>query len=243
MNTKIISVIVPAFNEEKAIFCTVKEIIQVLHELATKKYEIIVIDDGSIDQTYAQIKDLAQKFKGKVKTITYHPNMGKGYAIREGALIAEGEYIFYIDADLEIHPNQIKGFLELMQKTGADAIVGSKTTKGSQVKLPFKRKILSKGYYSLLKLLFHLPITDTQTGFKLFKKKALKECILKTTINRYAFDLELLSILNIHNYKIVESPILINHSRLRRIKFKDIFSIFKDTLSIFIRIYITKSYF
>ena len=88
-----------------------------------------------------------------------------------------------------------------------------------------------------------LPIQDTQTGFKLFKSNPLKECIKKTIINEYAFDLELLVILNKKGYKIVGYPVEVTQSRLAgRIGQRDIFKVFKDTMAIFYRLYFKKIY-
>jgi len=147
-----------------------------------------------------------------------------------------------MDADLEIHPKQVVSFLDLLKQSGADAVIGSKTVKGSLVKVPLKRKIISAGYYSLLKLLFRLPVTDTQTGFKLFKKQALKNCINKTHIRGYSFDLELMVIMNIHKYKIIESPVKIDQLRLRRISLMDALPMLKDTIIVFKRCYFNRSY-
>lgn len=239
---KIISVIVPAYNEEETIIRKIKETIKTLESYKSLDYEIIIIDDGSTDDTYNLVKEFSQKFNEKIRAETYQPNQGKGNALKRGTLLAKGDYILYMDADLDIHPDQTIGFLKLLEESGADAVVGSKTIKGSKAKVPLKRKILSGGYYFLVKLLFSLPVTDTQTGFKLFRKRALAECISRTSISGYAFDLELLAVLNAKKYKTIEGPVKINQSRMRRINLRDVFLIFRDTILIFTRFYITKSY-
>ena len=207
MQKKLISVIIPAYNEEKTIIATIKETIKVINNIDGLNYELIIIDDGSIDNTSAIVKQLASKLAYNIKVESYFPNKGKGFALKKGALVARGDYILFLDADLEIHPDHLLIFLNLLKKSKADVVIGSKTAKGSVVKVPLKRKIISNGYYYLLKLLFRLPVTDTQTGFKLFKKQPLKDCIQKTSINGYSFDLELMVIMNIHKYKIIENPV------------------------------------
>ncbi len=242
MNKKLISVIIPAYNEEKTIIATIKETIKVINKINGLNYEIIIVDDGSIDNTCALVKQLVSKLAYNIKIESYFPNKGKGFALKKGVLVARGDYILFLDADLEIHPNQLLFFLNLLKQSKADAVIGSKTAKGAEVRAPLKRKIISIGYFFLLKILFRLPITDTQTGFKLFKNQALNNSIQKTYINGYAFDLELMVIMNIHNCKIIESPIKVNQLRLRRINLTNAFPMLIDTLAVFRRYYFTKSY-
>jgi len=148
-----------------------------------------------------------------------------------------------MDADLDLHPRQLKYFLNEMKKTNADAVIGSKKAKDSKVNYSLKRRILSDGYYYFVKILFGLPVKDTQTGFKLFKSKPLKECIKKVKVNKYAFDLELLIVFHKKGYKIVEYPVEVTQSRLAgRIGQKDVLSIFKDTIAIFYRLYFRRFY-
>jgi hypothetical protein len=133
--------------------------------------------------------------------------------------------------------------LKRMRETGADAVIGSKMERDSILNYPATRKFLSKGYYFLIRVLFKLPFKDTQTGIKLFKYEALKSCILKINVNRYAFDLELLVLMNKKGYKIVESPIYLKTKRRHgRIGIRDVFTVFFDTIAIFYRLYLKRSY-
>jgi len=242
MNKKLISVIIPAYNEEKTIIATIKETIKVINNIKGLNYELIIVDDGSIDNTCATVKQLAYQSSYNIKVESYFPNKGKGFALKKGALAARGDYVLFLDADLEIHPDHLLIFLDLLKHSRADAVIGSKIARGSVVKVPLKRKIISSGYYFLLKLLFRLPVTDTQTGFKLFKNPALSNCIQKTSINGYVFDLELLVIMKIHKYKVMESPIKVDELRLRRISIIDSLPMLKDTFVVFKRYYFTRSY-
>ncbi len=242
MKKKLLSVIIPAYNEEKTIVETIKETIKTIKNIKSLDFELIIVDDGSIDNTYAVVKEIADQSAYNIKVVSHSPNKGKGFALKKGALAAGGDYVLFMDADLEIHPDQLVSFLDLLKQSGADAVIGSKTVKGSVVKVPLKRKIISAGYYFLLKLLFRLPVTDTQTGFKLFKKHPLVDCIQKTSISGYTLDLELMVIMNIHKYKIIERPIRIDQLRLRRIILMDSLPILKDTIAVFKRCYFTRSY-
>ena len=236
-----VSVIIPAYNEEERITQTLLETIKVLKSLKGMDHEIIIVDDGSTDRTYAALKKFQNEF-GEIQIVSYQPNTGKGNALKRGALKASGDYILFMDADLDLHPAHIKDFLKLMKASAADAVIGSKTIEGSEVTVSFKRKFLSKGYYYLIKFLFKLPVTDTQTGFKLFKSRPLKDCIARALVEKYAFDLELLVIMNSKDCKIVESPVHISGPRLSRIRARDVFSVFWDTMAIFRRFYLNRSY-
>jgi len=242
MKEKLLSVIIPAYNEEKTIVETIKETVKTVKNIKSLGFELVIVDDGSIDNTYAVVKDFAGQSAYNIKVLSYSPNKGKGFALKRGALAAGGDYILFMDADLEIHPKQLVSFLDLLKQSGADAVIGSKTVKGSLVKVPLKRKIISAGYYFLLKLLFRLPVTDTQTGFKLFKKQALKNSVKKTTLNGYVFDLELIVIMNFHKYKVIDSPIKLDELRSRRINISDILLMLKDIFKVFARYYFTRSY-
>lgn len=242
MHKKLISVIIPAYNEEKTIIATIKETIKTINKIRELNYELIIIDDGSVDNTCEVVKLFVHRSAYNIKIESYFPNEGKGFALKKGVLAARGDYILFLDADLEIHPDHLLIFLNLLKQSGADVVIGSKTAKGSVVEVPLKRKIISTGYYFLLKLLFRLPVTDTQTGFKLFKKQALKNCIQRTSIKGYSFDLELLVIMNIHKYKIMESPVKIDELRSRRISMIDSLPMIKETLAVFKGYYFTRSY-
>lgn len=237
-----ISILIPAFNEEDNILNTINETIKVL-ETINNNYEIIIIDDGSSDNTYDIVSENILNFKHKVRIERYVPNMGKGYAVKYGANFIKGRYVLFLDADLDLHPDQIINFLRLMNDGEADVISGSKMHKNSVLDYPKIRKFYSLLYYILIKILFGLPVKDTQTGIKLFKVEAFKKAISKIVIKRYAFDLELLVVLHKAGYKIKECPVILKSTRkYGRVGLKDAFNIFNDTLAIFYRLYIKKYY-
>ena len=238
-----ISVLIPAFNEEEGIITTINETIKVLNELEND-YEVIIVDDGSKDNTYEIVSKNLSNFNSKVKIEKYCKNIGKGYAIKYGFNFVTGDYVLFLDADMDIHPNQINIFLDLMRKNDADIVMGSKRHKNSVVDYPLSRKIYSNIYYFLIKILFGLPIRDTQTGFKLFRYSSLKNSIKKIVIKKYAFDLELLVVSKIQKCKIIECPIILKPTRnyYNRIGFKAIMNIIIDTMAIFYRYRILKYY-
>ena len=243
MDKEKISVLIPTFNEEERIITTINETIKVLNGLGND-YEVIIVDDGSKDDTYEIVSKNLSNFNDKVKIERYGKNIGKGYAIKYGFDFVTGDYILFLDADMDIHPNQINIFLDLMRKNDADIVMGSKRHKNSVVDYPLSRKIYSNIYYFLIKILFGLPVKDTQTGFKLFRYSSLKNSLEKIVIKKYAFDLELLVVSKIQKCKIIECPIILKPTRTyyNRIGFKAIMNILIDTMAVFYRYRILKYY-
>ena len=231
-----ISIIVPAYNEEDSIVDCVNEIINTM-ESQNKDYEVIIIDDGSMDATGIKIK----KEFGNNRSVRYsrhEQNMGKGYAIRKGFTLSRGELIGFIDADKDLHSSNLLKFEQILNLNHVDAVIGSKRHPDSVLYYPPIRRLYSNAYYYIVKLIFWLPIRDTQTGIKLFKRKAIEKVLNKLKVNRFAFDLELLVFLKREGFKIVEAPVMLDFSRGKadRISLKDVWFVFKDTLSLFVRI-------
>lgn len=246
------SVLIPAYNEEKNIINALEETAKVLDQFyqfkrPNSEYEIIVIDDGSTDNTYNKVAGIVNTspfaVNHRIKIEKYFPNRGKGFALKHGINFAGGRFIFFLDADLDLHPSHLVSMFELMCKNNADVVIGSKMHKDSVLNYPGTRKFLSTSYYKIVKCLFRLPVKDTQTGIKLFKTEALKNSIDKVSTDGYAFDLELLLALHRKKYRILESPIHLTTKReFGRIGIKDAFRVFSDTLRIFWRFYLKKAY-
>jgi dolichol-phosphate mannosyltransferase len=236
------SILIPAYNEETNIAATIEETVKVL-ETFNPSYEIVVIDDGSRDRTCQKVADIISSGNSKVKIQSYFPNKGKGYALKYGTGFANGNLILFLDADLDLHPSQLIEMYKIMQENNADVVIGSKMHKDSMTNYPIFRKILSSSYYLIIKILFRLKVKDTQTGIKLFRQDVLKKCIQQVLVKRYAFDLELLIIINRKGYRIFEAPVYVKENReFRRIGIKDAFKVFFDTLGVFGRYYFKKQY-
>jgi len=235
---KELSIIIPAYNEENNIKKCIQEVERTFHNPGLN-YEVIVVDNNSTDNTYRIAKKAANN---KVKVIECL-NRGKGAAIKAGFNKSKGKFVTFVDADLELHPKQIPLFMDYMKRYDADIVVGSKRHPLSKIYRPMYRKILSFGYYILIKLLFGLPVKDTQAGLKLYKREVLNEIFPRILCKRYAFDLEILVNAHHRGFKLVEAPIEYRSKRLNnRIKLKDIFYIALDTAAIFYRLRIMKYY-
>ena len=243
LTQKSLSVVMPAYNEGEKIFSNLLETVKTLDTFGIT-YEIIAVNDGSTDDTSENITR-ASALHPQIELVTYTKNGGKGNAIREGVRFAKNDMVAFLDADLELHPRQLRHFIEEMETTGADVVIGSKRHPDSIVRNYPKRRVwLSKGYSLMVKVLFGMHLTDTQPGLKLFKRKVLVREYPKITVKRYAFDLEILYNAMSDGYKVVEVPLEINFSRVDggRIGFHSVMCMFRDTMGIFYRAKIIRYY-
>ncbi len=201
-----LSVLMPCHNEAHLLRRNIRDTVRVLEGALPGKYELLVIDDGSLDTSWEEAKSATRRFS-HVRVLRYVSNRGKGYALRYGFRHSRGDYICFLDGDLDIHPRHIPRFVRLMQQEEADVVAGSKRHPQSRVAYPAKRRLLSSTYNAFVRALFGLPLRDTQVGLKLFRRRALEEAFPRVVVKKYAFDLELL--LNIHalGYRIVEAPV------------------------------------
>lgn len=154
------------------------------------------------------------------------------------------DYIAFCDADLDLAPEQLADFIDRMQRENADVVIGSKMHPESKVDYPAIRRVYSWGYYILLLILFRLNVRDTQTGLKLFKAEVLKPVMRQILVKRFAFDIEVLAIINARGYKITSAPIevVFHRASFGRIGYQDIRNMFVDTLAIFYRLHILHYY-
>lgn len=201
---KLLSVIIPAYKQEKTIVKDLRRIRSVLDKIRFD-YEMIIVVDGIIDKTYSNAKKLNYE---KLKVFGYKNNKGKGYAIRYGMARAKGDLVAFIDSGMDIDPNGISMLLEHMEWYKADIIVGSKRHPASQIEYPFIRRVYSLGYQSLFRFLFGLNLKDTQAGLKIFKHKVLKKVLPRLLVKRFASDVEMLVVAYRLGYqRIFEAPI------------------------------------
>lgn len=235
-NVPSLCVIVPAFNEAACIQDAIRQITSVLSvardDAPFQFASLVVVDDGSADGTAALAEQMAQA-DPRVCVVSYHPNRGKGGAILEGIRHAEGDLVAFLDADMDIHPRYIFTLREVMRQTGADVVVGSKQHPDSNIVFPLHRKIYSRAYASLVQVLFALPVRDTQTGIKLFRREVLTRVAPRMTVSRFAFDLEMLSLIHREGFKIVEASVNVSSQRRSgRIGLSDILVMLRDTLRV-----------
>lgn len=237
-----ISIIMPAYNESGHIADSIEETAKTFNEFGCQ-WELIVIDDGSSDNTFEIAESVSSRYPGQVIVKKNPYNLGKGRAIRKAVHFISGDYVVFLDADMDLHPLQVQTLFDIMRLDNADVVIGSKLHPNSVVDYPFERRIVSFVYYIIVRVLFNLPCHDTQTGLKLFKAEVVRKVFPRILVRQFAYDLEVLANAHHMGYKIAEAPIVLRQQRkYGRIGSSAVISTLIDTLAIFYRMYILKYY-
>jgi dolichol-phosphate mannosyltransferase len=222
-----ISVIIPVFNQVGKISYSIEKIKQAV-ELAFSNYELIVVNDGSTDNTLTILNDIAITDDEHMHIISYTPNRGKGYAVRQGVLHSQGDAVILLDGDLDISPDLIKDYVERLSTS--DLVIASKKHPESSVRIPRSRAFLSRAFNLLIKVTMGIAQTDTQAGFKVGKGDIMRKIFRNVSVNRYAFDVEFFAIASILHLKVQEMPVTMKIDR--RFKIKEIVNMFLDVTRI-----------
>lgn len=237
----LLSVVVPVYNEARTIVENVRTIRDRVAAGLGESIELIVVSDGSIDQSDERLLESGVEL---AKVIHYDRNLGKGYAVKAGALAARGRFISYVDADLDLDPASIPKFLDLAEQESLDFVIGSKRHPGSQVHYPRTRRLGSWLYQQLVRLLFRLDVRDTQVGLKLFRREIAEEVLPLLVVKQFAFDLEFLAVARALGYgRIREQPVRLEYqftgSGVRSVA---VLLALVDTAAIFYRLCILRYY-
>lgn len=199
-----LSVVVPAYNEERRLPQTLQRIADYL---AGQDYEseILVVDDGSSDGT-AQVVEKMQSQLSSLHLLR-SPHRGKGQAVKQGMLAAQGQYRFLCDADLSMPVEEMARFLP-PQLTGQDVVIGSREAPGAQrYEEPYYRHLMGRIFNWVVRILTVRGVQDTQCGFKCFSQRAVEEIFPYQTMDGWGFDVEVLYIAQKRGYRILELPI------------------------------------
>ncbi|XOB41608.1 MAG: dolichyl-phosphate beta-glucosyltransferase [Candidatus Nealsonbacteria bacterium] len=227
-----LSVIVPAYNEERRLPKTLREIDKYLRA-KTYDYEIIVVSDGSKDRTVEVVRNLMAEIKN-LKILDFKENQGKGFGVRQGMLEAKGDFRLFTDADNSTSVDQVEKMWPEFKK-GYDIVIGSRDVKGAVLDPPqsWLHGFLADIFKLLRKIIAGLwELEDTQCGFKCFTKKAAESIFPKCKINRFAFDPEFLIVAKKLRYKIKEIPIYWKNDPESKVKFKSMVKMGIDLLKI-----------
>jgi dolichyl-phosphate beta-glucosyltransferase len=204
--TDFLSVVVPAYNEASRIGPTLVRIAEHLGS-TFGAYEIIVVDDGSTDDTPAVVRQLGCELAG-VRLIRYGKNRGKGYAVRTGCLSSKGNLLLISDADLSTPIEEIEKLLAHID-SGSDMAIGSRGLRESDiiVRQSWHRERMGRAFNLLVRLLAIGNITDTQCGFKLMKGTVARDLFSRCLIDGFSFDVEMLFLAKKAGCKISETPV------------------------------------
>jgi dolichyl-phosphate beta-glucosyltransferase len=227
-----LSVIIPAYNEEKRLPKTLKEINDYLKKQNFES-EIIVVSDGSTDKTCEVVEDLKSEITN-LSLICEKINRGKGYGVKIGMLNAKGKFRLFTDADNSTPISEIEKFWPEFEK-GADIVIASRDKKGAILDppQPLFRRFVGEVFKYLRKIIVGLwEIEDTQCGFKCFKGEVAEKIFPKAKIERFAFDPEILLIAKKMGFKIKEVPVYWKNDLQSKVKLKSMVKMLIDLFKI-----------
>ena len=235
-----LSVVIPAYNEEKRLLKTLNEIDSYLRRQTYPSagsggpdYEIIVVSDGSKDKTAEVAKNLQTQIKN-LKVIDNKENHGKGYVVKQGMMAAVGDYRLFTDADNSTSVDQVEKMWPEF-KAGFDVVIGSRDIKGAVLDppQPITRRFTGEGFKFYRKIIIGLwGVEDTQCGFKGITKVAAEKIFPKCRVDRFSFDPEILVLAKKMGYKIKEVPITWKNDLETKVKFTSMIKMAIDLIQI-----------
>lgn len=201
-----LSVVIPAWNEERRIAPSLRRSVEVLRRLVPA-HEIVVVDDGSSDRTLEAAREAAREahlFTGLVNG----KNLGKGGAVRRGMLEAQGDFVLFCDADESTPMAMLEHFLPAME-AGQPVMIGTRKNRQAVIARhqPWLRETMGKGFTLLAQTLAGVRVTDFTCGFKLFRRDAAQEIFSRQTLTNWSFDAEILYLARHLGYAITEIPV------------------------------------
>lgn len=198
-----VSIIIPAYNEEKRLPGTLKTVLAYLAASRWDFAEVVVVDDGSRDSTATVARNAG------VRVLQNPGNRGKGYSVRHGMLQAKGEWALFTDADLSAPIEEIEKLWSAVERESAKAAIGSRALDRSLVGVhqPMFREMMGRGFNLLMRLITGLPFHDTQCGFKLFESGAAREIFKRQLLDGFGFDVEVLYIAGQLGFRALEVPV------------------------------------
>lgn len=228
---KKLSVVIPAYNEAERIAGTLKSIHNFLQK-QTYNYEILVVNDGSRDNTAQVVESLTPTVKN-LRLIDNKRNQGKGGVVKDGMLAATGDVRVFMDADNSTKIDEITKFLPYFDQ-GFDVVAGSRRIKGSVIAVhqPWFRDFLGGVFRLIVHTFVPLHLTDSQCGFKAFSAKAAEAVFPKQRIFRWAFDVEILALARKLNFKIKEAPITWVNDTESHVKFSGMVKMLLEVMQI-----------
>jgi dolichyl-phosphate beta-glucosyltransferase len=219
MTEPYLSVVIPAYNEEERLKRFLPGIVQFLQS-KLRPFEIIVVNDGSRDDTARVAREFARTHP-MLRLIDLHPNRGKGGAVKAGMLEACGKYVLFTDADQSTPITEVDKLMAKLEQDGYDMAIGSRTAPGAEVEMPqvWYRALAGKLFGVGTKLFCIRGIYDTQCGFKCMTRELTQKVFPQVTSNTAIFDIELLVVAARAGYRIAEVPVRWVHDPDTRIPY------------------------
>jgi dolichyl-phosphate beta-glucosyltransferase len=210
------SIVIPAYNESQRLGATLNRVLAYIHA-QNWDAEVIVVNDGSRDNTAAIVRSFAAK--DPILLLLENPgNRGKGYSVRNGMLNARGQILIFSDADLSSPIEEARKLVNALAE-GADIAIGSRWLRSETQtqRQPLHRQIFGRIFNLLLRTTLGLEFKDTQCGFKAFKQAAAQTIFPFQRIERWGFDPEILFLARKFGFKVKEVPVVWGHSGDTRI--------------------------
>lgn len=232
MTSPKLSIVVPVFNEKKRFINGFDHYYKYLRHQKFS-WELIIVNDGSTDNTLNLIKESKKSKKG-IQLISYKKNHGKGFAICQGVKVAVGEYVLFADIDHSVPINTVESFFDYL-KNGYPVVIGSRRVKGAIIAKHqnLLRESLGRGFTSIVNMFINPYIADATCGFKAFENKVAQKIFNKITVYDWAFDAEILYICKKKNIKIAQVPVTWTDVRGSKVSLlKDIANSLKGILKI-----------
>jgi len=213
----LLSLIIPAYNESERLAKTFPAVLSYMRRLNVE-WEVIVVDDGSVDETAAEVREMAGS-DPRVRVIVHETNGGKGKAVQTGMLAAKGAYAIFTDADMSTPIEFVKPFLQQLQG-GCDIVIGNRRMAESRVEVRQApvRELIGRLYTLASRLLLRTKISDQGCGFKGFSSRARVEVFTRQRIFGWAFDAEILHIADRLGFRICQFPVIWRHDLGSKVK-------------------------
>jgi len=227
-----LTLVIPAYNEERRIGATLEEVFRFLDEQDYPS-EVLVVDDGSSDAT-VEVAEKVAAGRENFRVLKNGVNRGKGYSVRQGMLDAKYDIVLFSDADLSTPIEETTRCIQCINE-GFDVVVGSRGMKESNIVVyqPWHRRVMGKVFNLCVRALAVRGISDTQCGFKAFTREAARRIFGAIRIERFAFDVEALFLARKYGCKMKELPVTWEDSTLTRVSpLRDSISMFKALLTI-----------
>jgi glycosyltransferase involved in cell wall biosynthesis len=218
-----LSIIIPAFNEECRLVSPLNHLYEFLKQsrnnLTIENVEVIIIDDGSLDNTKIVAKENLKKFVHS-NLFELRPNQGKGAAVKKGLEISKGQWVLISDADMSTPWTEVVSFFEYINKNSStDIVIGSRAHKDSKInnQQPYFRQAMGRCFNLLIRIITGLSFRDTQCGFKLSRGEMARSCGRELKTPRFAWDVDFLMIAKAKKATIVDLPVTWNHVEASRV--------------------------
>jgi dolichyl-phosphate beta-glucosyltransferase len=214
-----LSIVIPAYNEAERIGPALETIATWIGPGRRAQVELILVDDGSSDDTAARAELLGKELGLALTVLRHTPNRGKGFAVRRGMLAARAPCVLFTDADLSVSIDHADAFMA-RARAGADVVVGSRRVEGAKITVeqPRLRVLLGTRFRDLARWLLVPGISDFTCGFKLFRYDAAQDVFAAQRIAGWGFDVEILLIAFRKGWRMVEEPVEWRDDRRSRVR-------------------------